>query len=99
MDGVKKCLDREEHKIHDKKFEVRQFGDRTKNTAQKPEKSSDANRKRRTIFVGGLPRSCDGDRLFSHFSRFGTVVKTDVLMDQQTGISRGFGFVEFADEA
>src|SRR5579883_1088681 len=33
------------------------------------------------------------------FSQFGTVTKTQVITDRDTGRSRGFGFVEMADGA
>eukprot|EP00177_Eucheuma_denticulatum_P000851 GFKZ01001537.1.p1 GENE.GFKZ01001537.1~~GFKZ01001537.1.p1 ORF type:complete len:591 (-),score=87.84 GFKZ01001537.1:1413-3185(-) len=51
------------------------------------------------VFVGGLPSSCGGDEFRSYFSQFGEVVDAQVMIDFNTGNSRGFGFVTFANEA
>ena len=40
----------------------------------------------------------DGD-LKSMFSKYGEVTSAKVIMDRETGRSRGFAFVEMADEA
>eukprot|EP00927_Polykrikos_kofoidii_P077426 TRINITY_DN74363_c0_g1_i1.p1 TRINITY_DN74363_c0_g1~~TRINITY_DN74363_c0_g1_i1.p1 ORF type:complete len:311 (+),score=26.73 TRINITY_DN74363_c0_g1_i1:191-1123(+) len=47
------------------------------------------------IFVGGLPASCDYDKLTSFFSRFGEIQDAIVMMDSQTQRHRGFGYVTF----
>lgn len=54
--------------------------------------------KKRKIFVKGLPSSCDKQKLFEVFSKYGTVDKTYILYDHKNGASRGFGFVEFLQE-
>jgi RNA recognition motif-containing protein len=54
--------------------------------------------KKRKIFVKGLPSSCDKQKLFEVFSKYGTVDKTYILYDHKNGASRGFGFVEFLHE-
>ena len=51
------------------------------------------------VFVGGLPSGCGVDEFRSYFSRFGEVVDAQVMIDHNTGNSRGFGFVTFASEA
>jgi len=38
-------------------------------------------------------------RIQQAFAQFGEVVSATVIMDRATGQSRGFGFVEFANEA
>lgn len=49
------------------------------------------------LFVGGLSQSATSEALHSYFSQFGAVTEVDVKCDPQTGRSRGFGFVAFAD--
>ncbi len=48
------------------------------------------------LYVGNLPYRFSDEDLQSLFSPFGEVVTAIVVMDRQTGRSRGFGFVEFA---
>lgn len=49
------------------------------------------------LFVGSLPWSVDDTELKNTFSKHGTVVSAKVIMDRETGKSRGFGFVEMED--
>ncbi len=51
------------------------------------------------LYVGGLPYSSTEDGLLNHFSQAGAVASANIIMDKMTGRSRGFGFVEMADEA
>ncbi len=51
------------------------------------------------LFVGSLPWAIDNQKLEELFSPFGQVLSATVLMDRATGRSRGFGFVEMADDA
>lgn len=51
------------------------------------------------IYVGNLPFSATEDDLKEVFSSFGTVVSAKVIMDRETGRSRGFGFVELGDNS
>ncbi|BAF13316.1 glycine-rich RNA-binding protein 2, mitochondrial isoform X2 [Oryza sativa Japonica Group] len=53
----------------------------------------------RKLFVAGLPQQTREGDLRGHFARYGEVVHTRVVLDMASGNSRGFGFVEFADEA
>lgn len=50
------------------------------------------------IYVGNLSYTTTSDSLRAAFSKAGSVVTADVLMDRQTGRSRGFGFVEMATD-
>mmetsp|Transcript_91040 Transcript_91040/g.229539 ORF Transcript_91040/g.229539 Transcript_91040/m.229539 type:complete len:405 (-) Transcript_91040:101-1315(-) len=50
------------------------------------------------IFVGGLAQHTTRDSLNQYFGQFGSVDSV-VMMDKSTGRSRGFGFVDFSDEA
>lgn len=46
------------------------------------------------IYVGNLPYSVTDDVLKSNFAEFGGVSSAKVMMDRETGRSKGFGFVE-----
>ncbi|CAN7162083.1 RNA-binding protein [Acidovorax sp. LjRoot129] len=48
------------------------------------------------IYVGNLPYSVTNAVLESNFSEFGGVSSARVMMDRETGRSKGFGFVEMA---
>jgi RNA recognition motif-containing protein len=50
------------------------------------------------IYVGNLPYSTDEQGLKEWFSQYGEVTRTSVITDRATGRSRGFGFVEMADD-
>jgi cold-inducible RNA-binding protein len=51
------------------------------------------------LYVGNLPYSFrDGD-MEQAFSQFGTVSSAKVMMERDTGRSKGFGFVEMGSEA
>ena len=51
------------------------------------------------LYVGGIPYSTTEDQLRTAFEEAGTVTSASIIMDRMTGRSRGFGFVEMADEA
>lgn len=51
----------------------------------------------KNLYVGNLPFGTTNEDLEVAFSQFGTVVKAQVIMDRETGRSRGFAFVEMAD--
>lgn len=51
------------------------------------------------LFVGGIPWATTSDDLKQLFSQHGTVASAAVITDKMTGRSRGFGFVEFENEA
>ncbi|HHY97233.1 MAG TPA: RNA-binding protein [Firmicutes bacterium] len=50
-----------------------------------------------TLYVGNLPWSTTDEDLEKIFSAHGTVKSTRVILDRETGRSRGFGFVEVED--
>ncbi|KAJ3051103.1 hypothetical protein HK097_007928, partial [Rhizophlyctis rosea] len=50
------------------------------------------------VFVGNLSWGTDANSLRSIFSKFGTVTDSVVMVDRETGRSRGFGFVTFENE-
>ncbi len=50
------------------------------------------------LFVGGLSWGTSSDGLLQAFEAYGEVVEAKVIMDRETGRSRGFGFVTFAQD-
>lgn len=51
------------------------------------------------LYVGNLAYSVRDDLLHQAFSQFGTVSSAKVMMDRETGRSKGFGFVEMGSDA
>jgi cold-inducible RNA-binding protein len=51
------------------------------------------------LFVGGLAWATHDETLKAHFEKCGEVTDAKVIMERDSGRSRGFGFVTFADEA
>lgn len=49
------------------------------------------------LYVGNLPFSATDDQLQELFSQKGQVTSASILIDRETGRSRGFGFVEMAN--
>ncbi|EOA31641.1 hypothetical protein CARUB_v10014853mg [Capsella rubella] len=50
------------------------------------------------LFIGGLSWSVDEQSLKDAFSSFGEVAEVRIAYDKGSGRSRGFGFVDFAEE-
>lgn len=50
------------------------------------------------LYVGNLSFRVTSDDLQEYFGAAGTVESANVVMDRDTGRSRGFGFVEMASE-
>lgn len=51
------------------------------------------------LFIGSLAYATDDDALKAHFEQIGEVSSARVITDRETGRSKGFGFVEYTDEA
>lgn len=51
------------------------------------------------LYVGNLPYSMTNDSLKQMFAEFGEIVDARIITDRHSGRSKGFGFVEFANEA
>lgn len=53
------------------------------------------------LYVGNLPYTLRDDDLQQHFAAYGQVSSAKVMVDRETGRSKGFGFVEMgsSDEA
>ena len=50
------------------------------------------------LYIGNLPWEIDNEKLKEFFGQAGKVVSANVILDRETGRSRGFGFVEFETE-
>ena len=53
----------------------------------------------KNLYVGNLAYGVTSDDLQDAFGQYGTVTSAQVVMDRETGRSRGFGFVEMSDGA
>ena len=53
----------------------------------------------KNLYVGNLSYTVTSDDLQNAFGQYGTVTSAQVVMDRDTGRSRGFGFVEMSDGA
>ncbi|MBI2769118.1 MAG: RNA-binding protein [Burkholderiales bacterium] len=51
------------------------------------------------LYVGNLPYSYRDSDMEQAFSQFGTVSSAKVMMERDTGRSKGFGFVEMSSDA
>jgi len=51
------------------------------------------------LYVGNLAYSVRDESLQEAFAQFGTVTSAKVMMDRETGRSKGFGFVEMGSDA
>ncbi|CAA7028047.1 unnamed protein product [Microthlaspi erraticum] len=49
------------------------------------------------LYIGHLPSMLKDDDLINLFSSFGEIVKAKVIKDHESGMSRGYGFVKYAD--
>jgi RNA recognition motif-containing protein len=52
----------------------------------------------KNIYVGNLPYDTTGDDLVELFQTYGAVTSGQVIIDKFSGRSRGFGFVEMAND-
>jgi RNA recognition motif-containing protein len=52
----------------------------------------------KNIYVGNLAYTVSDDDLRDAFAAFGEVARAKVIMDRDTGRSKGFGFVEMPDD-
>ena len=50
------------------------------------------------LYVGNLAYSMRDESLIQQFSQFGSVTSAKVMMERETGRSKGFGFVEMGSD-
>lgn len=55
--------------------------------------------KKRRIFVSGLPQTLTSQALQLRFEQFGPLRNAYVIFDFESGLSKGYGYVEFQDAA
>lgn len=53
----------------------------------------------RKLYVGNLPYSATDNSLSDAFAQCGTVTSAKVIMDRDSGRSKGFGFVEMSSDS
>jgi len=51
------------------------------------------------LYVGNLPYSATEEALSAKFSEYGAVESAKLIIDRDTGRSKGFGFVEMGNDA
>jgi RNA recognition motif-containing protein len=51
------------------------------------------------LYIGNLSYSMNDESLTALFAEFGTVESAKIVMDRDTGRSKGFGFVEMSADA
>ncbi|KAK7036580.1 hypothetical protein VNI00_011513 [Paramarasmius palmivorus] len=49
------------------------------------------------LFIGGLAGSVTSESMREFFSQFGNVIDSTVMLDRETGRSKGFGFISLED--
>ncbi|KAI8529669.1 hypothetical protein RHMOL_Rhmol12G0242500 [Rhododendron molle] len=81
----------QEHVIDGRAVEV-------KRTVPREEMQGQGAQRTRKIFVGGIPTFFTEDELKEYFSSYGSVAEHQIMIDRDTGRSRGFGFVTFESE-
>ena len=50
------------------------------------------------IYVGNLPYSATDQQLADLFGQYGEVTESTVIMDRNSGQSKGFGFVQMSED-
>jgi len=50
------------------------------------------------LFVGNISWNVDDRTLYDQFAAFGNVEECKIILDRETGRSRGFGFVTFSEK-
>ena len=50
------------------------------------------------IYVGNLSYNTTEEELKSHFAKYGKISSINLIIDRDTGRSKGFGFIEFDND-
>lgn len=51
------------------------------------------------IYVGNLPLSATAEEITQLFAAYGEITETTIIMDRDSGRSKGFAFVQMTDDA
>lgn len=51
------------------------------------------------LYIGNIPYATSEDELKELFSEFTSIVSCKIIMDFDSGRSKGFGFIEFGDDS
>lgn len=51
------------------------------------------------LYVGGIPYATTENELKAAFAEIGEVTSSAIIIDKMTGRSKGFGFIEMANDA
>ncbi len=51
------------------------------------------------IYIGNMPYGISSEELSELFGQYGSVAEANVIMDRESGRSKGFGFVDMPNEA
>ncbi|KAK5946627.1 RNA recognition motif-containing protein [Knufia obscura] len=68
-------------------------------TVSEHKESTTEQDKRQSLFVRSIPASVTKEKLIEHFSQSYPLKHATIVLDPQTKVSRGFGFVTFTDAA
>ena len=52
--------------------------------------------KNANVFIANLPKTVDEEQLKSMFAPYGEIIRSKILVDHQTGVSKGCGFILFS---
>jgi len=55
--------------------------------------------KNANVFIANLPKTVDEEQLKSMFAPYGQIIRSKILVDHQTGVSKGCGFILFSKTA
>ena len=61
-------------------------------------KSNNKYETKKSIFIGNLHFNVDDDSVRKHFKRCGKIESVRIIRDNQTGVGKGFGYVNFKSE-
>jgi len=64
-----------------------------------PTRDIDPATEKRKLFVGNLPWSLSEQDISDAFGEYGTIEEVKIVLDRETGRSRGFGFVTYEESS
>lgn len=95
-DAAKKALKQQIHTLEDLTIECKPSQESKSGKASKVVAEPDAAHE---IWIGGLEKDIVAGDLEQTFEAFGEVLSSRIVLDKESGLSRGFGFVAFTTRA